>query len=139
MPPENHRGKHEGDEYDDLINQNRAPTRLYSWYFRRHHNQTRSEPEVVDDYSEETQYKTTTEYWRRSAYHPSSCQRSMLPRQGGGKTEQEMSSGESLVEYLEWKQRNGVALKENQGVSEIAAGVEAAWRGFTCDMKPPLF
>lgn len=40
-------------DYDDHRDQREAPSRFYDRYFRRCHGKTRSDPEVIDEYSEE--------------------------------------------------------------------------------------
>lgn len=138
MPPKNHGGQYEDDnKYDDPIDQRQAPGHFYGWCFRRHRCQTRSKLEVVDNYSESWWDKTTLGSWRRSAYRPRPRQRSMSPRQGGWKAE-EMNSEESLAEYLNEKQRGEVTLEKNQRPSEVAAVVEAAWKAFIHNIKPPF-
>lgn len=59
MPSEDHRCQYEDDEYDDPMDQRQAPLRFYGRHFRRRHGQTRREPKVVDDSSEQLRDKTT--------------------------------------------------------------------------------
>lgn len=51
---------------------------------------TRSEPEVVDDHSEQRRDMTTARSWRRSAHRPGFRERSRSPRKDGRKWKQEM-------------------------------------------------
>lgn len=106
MPPEDHGCQYEHDNVYDM-NQSRAPGRLCGRHFRRRHCQTRSEPEIEHDYSEEPQDNTAS---KNLAYRPRPRQHSMSPRQGGSKAEK-INSGEPLAEYLNGKQRRELALE----------------------------
>lgn len=54
MPPKDHECQCEDkNKYDVHRNQRQAPRCFCGRYFRRRHSQTRSDPKVVDDYSEE--------------------------------------------------------------------------------------
>lgn len=66
---------------------------------------------VVDDYSKKPRDKTTVESSKRLTYRPRLIQRSMSPRPGGRKADQEMNSGESSAECFNGKERKKVALK----------------------------
>lgn len=117
MPLEDHGCQYKDDnEYDDPGDQRQAPRCFYGRSIRTLHSETRGEPKVVDDHNEEPRDKTTARSSRKPTYcrHVSCCR-------GSGE-----SSVEPSVEYLNSKQRWGVALKESQRPSKVAAVVEAA-------------
>lgn len=91
MPPEDHVGRYENKSpYDHCMNPGRKPRRFYTRNFRRHHGFTKSEPDIVDDYSEERPDMTPAASWRGPAYGP--MRRGfMSPKQCGRITGQEMA------------------------------------------------
>lgn len=113
MPPDDSGCQHGHDnEYVDPMIESLTAGRFYGRYYQRRHGQTRSDSEVVDDYSEQLRDKTTVGCWRMSVCRPRPGQCYMLPRQGGKKEEQETSCGESSEEYLEGKQQRGDAKRK---------------------------
>lgn len=127
MPPKDHEGRYEdSSEYDDLMDQRRAPRHFCSRYFRGRRGQTRSDPDIVDEYSEES---------RPTVRDPDniSCRQGRMVV----KRSRKWAAGSHRWNTSMGTDK-GVALDKSTRLSVVAAALEAVWKTFIRDVAVPL-